>query len=341
MRKLLNTLYITTPNAYLIKDGLNLVVTVEKNEIFRIPIVNIESVVYFGYLGASPGAIKLCNDNGVSISYFTPSGRFIAHVTPPTHGNVILRMKQYQTSRDESFALHLSRNIIGAKIQNSRNVLRRFIRDNGDNEPIAAAADTLDRIKRRALNAENAGELRGMEGEAANRYFSVFNQLILHQNSDFPFNGRSKYPPRDAVNAMLSFAYTLITNDMVAALESVGLDPNVGFLHTIRPGRASLSLDVIEDLRAYLGDRFVLSLINRRQITKHDFKPLDDDNSVIMTDNGRKLFLQAWQSKKKEEIVHPYLNEKIPIGLLPYVQSQLLARYIRGDIDDYPVFIMK
>jgi CRISPR-associated protein Cas1 len=140
---------------------------------------------------------------------------------------------------------------------------------------------------------------------------------------------------------MLSFAYTLITNDMTAALESVGLDPNVGFLHTIRPGRASLSLDVIEDLRAYMGDRFVLSLINRRQITKHDFKPLDDDDSVIMTDNGRKLFLQAWQSRKKEEIVHPYLNEKIPIGLLPYVQSQLLARYIRGDIDDYPVFIMK
>jgi CRISPR-associated protein Cas1 len=340
MRKLLNTLYITTPESYLSKDGLNLVVSVKQQEIFRIPIVNIESVIYFGYLGASPGAIKLCGDYGVSLSYYSPNGRFIGHVIMPTHGNVLLRTKQYELSKNESFALTLSRHLIAAKIQNYRNILRRFIRDNGENEMVMSAANSLDISKRKALVAENPSELLGTEGDAANSYFGVFSHLILHQRNDFVFTGRNRRPPRDAVNAMLSFAYTLIANDVAAALESVGLDPYVGFFHTLRPGRTSLALDLMEEFRAYLGDRFVLSLINRRQITRQDFKTQSED-CVVMTDNGRKTFLQAWQSRKKEELIHPYLNEKVPIGLLPYVQAQLLAKYLRGDLDGYPVFLIK
>lgn len=340
MRKLLNTLYVTTPESYLSKDGLNLVVSVKQKEIFRIPIVNIESIVYFGYLGASPGCIKLCTDNNVSLSYYSPSGHFLGHVHAPTHGNVLLRTKQYSLSQDTVFALSLSKTFIAGKIQNYRNILRRFIRDNGTDNVVEAAADYLDICKRKVLSSTDMDEVRGFEGDAANHYFGVFPHLLLHQKQDFPFSGRNRRPPRDAVNAMLSFAYTLLANEVTAAIESIGLDPYVGFLHTLRPGRTSLALDLMEEMRAYLGDRFVLSLINRKQLTKHDFKSQSED-CVVMTDNGRKVFLQAWQSRKKEEITHPYLNEKIPIGLLPYVQAQLLAKYVRGDLDGYPVFLIK
>jgi len=214
------------------------------------------------------------------------------------------------------------------------------MRDYGENVSVAQASKELQICKEKGLRASSADMLRGVEGDAANSYFGVFSQLILHNKSDFPFNGRNRRPPRDAVNAMLSFAYTLIANDYTSALEAVGLDPYVGFLHTLRPGRASLALDLMEELRAYLGDRFVLSLINRKQLTGKDFKKQGED-SVIMTDDARKIFLSAWQARKKEEIIHPYLNEKIPIGLLPYVQAQLLSRFLRGDIEDYPVFIIK
>jgi CRISPR-associated protein Cas1 len=340
MRKLLNTLYVTTPNAYLSKDGLNLVISVEQKEIFRIPVVNIESVVYFGYLGISPGAIKLCGDYHISIVFLTPGGRYISRIQPPTQGNVLLRLGQYQQSQDEAFALSISRNIIAAKIQNYRNILRRFIRDNGPDSEVEQAAAYLDRCKQYALQAVDAATLRGREGEAAGAYFSVLGRMILQQQADFPFQGRNRRPPRDAVNALLSFAYTLIANDYTAALETVGLDPYVGFFHTLRPGRASLALDLMEEVRAYLGDRFVLSLINRRQLSRHDFKLLEEE-AVVLTDEGRRTFLQAWQSRKKEEIRHPYIDEKIPVGLLPYVQAQLLARYVRGDLDGYPVFLIQ
>lgn len=340
MRKLLNTLYVTTPEAYLTKDGLNVVVSVDKEERFRIPILNVESIVTFGYMGASPGLMKLCMDNNVSLSFMTPQGRFIGRVQGATRGNVLLRKKQYSLSEDENVALHLAKLFITGKVFNTRSILQRYIRDNGADEEVESVIKQLDWRKKRIMLAENMEILRGEEGNAANTYFDVFSHLILNQKDDFPFNGRSRRPPKDEVNAMLSFVYTLIANDVAAALESVGLDPYVGFMHTLRPGRASLALDMMEELRAYLGDRLVLSMINRKQVTTKDFIRQNDE-SFVMTDECRKTLLTTWQQRKKEMIEHPYLKEKIPIGLLPYAQAMLLARFLREDLDDYPVFLMR
>ena len=270
MRILLNTLYVTTPEAYLSKDGLNVVISVKQNEIFRIPIHNIEQIITFGYMGASPGLMKLCADNNVSLTFLSPQGRYISRSQGPTRGNVLLRKAQYKNSDEPNYALHLSKLFIGGKIQNYRNILRRFIRDNGDDEAIERVCEELLRCKRRVLNAESIDSVRGIEGEAATAYFGVLNNVEFTggsaENYDV-FEGRNRRPPKNAINAMLSFVYTLICNDMTSALETVGLDPYVGFMHTLRPGRASLSLDMMEELRAYLGDRLVLSLINRKQIT--------------------------------------------------------------------------
>lgn len=340
MRVLLNTLYVTTPESYLSKDGLNVVVSVDKNEIFRIPVNNIEQIVTFGYVGASPGLMNLCADVGVSLTFLSPQGRYIGHVQGPTKGNVMLRKSQYTYSDDSEFILHMSRLFVGGKIFNYRNILRRFIRDNGDDCEVAEVADGLKKSKIRVLTSNSVDSIRGVEGDAAASYFTVFQHLILNQKDDFVFTGRNRRPPKDAINAMLSFVYTLICNDMTAALETVGLDPYVGFMHTLRPGRASLALDMMEELRAYLGDRLVLSLINKKQITIKDFLKQGDE-SVVMTDSGRKKILSAWQNRKKEQIIHPYLNERISVGLLPYVQAMLLARFIRKDLDDYPVFLIK
>ena len=301
MRKLLNTLYITTPEAYLSKDGLNVVVSVDKEELFRIPIMNIEGIVTFGYMGASPGLMKLCMDNNVSLSFMTPQGRFICRVQGATKGNVLLRKKQYTLSEDEDVALHLSKLFIGGKVLNSRSILQRFLRDNGANEEVECAVKQLDWSKKCILQTDSMETLRGEEGRAANVYFGVFDHLILHQKTDFTFNGRNRRPPKDEVNAMLSFVYTLIANDVAAALESVGLDPYVRFMHTLRPGRTSLALDMMEELRAYLGDRLVLSIINRKQVTKKDFIRQGDE-SFVMTDDCRKELLTTWQKRKKEMI---------------------------------------
>lgn len=340
MRKLLNTLYITTPEAYLSKEGLNIVVSVNKEELFRIPIMNVEGIVTFGYMGASPGLMKLCMDNNVSLSFMTPQGRFICRVQGPTRGNVLLRKKQYALSEDKHVALHIAKLFITSKVFNTRNILQRYIRDNGTDEKVELVIKQLDWRKSRIMQADNMDILRGEEGQAANAYFEVFDHLILHQKEDFTFSGRNRRPPKDEINAMLSFVYTLITNDVAAALESVGLDPYVGFMHTLRPGRTSLALDMMEELRAYLGDRLVLSMINRRQVTKNGFIRQSDE-SVVMTDNCRKQLLTTWQNRKKEMIEHPYLKEKIPIGLLPHTQAMLLARFLREDLDDYPVFLMR
>ena len=340
MRKLLNTLYITTPEAYLSKDGMNVVVSINKEERFRIPIINVEGIVTFGYMGASPGLMKLCVDNNVSLTFMTPQGRFIARVQGTTHGNVLLRKKQYTLADDENVALHLAKLFITGKVFNARSVLLRFVRDNGSHEEVELAAKQLDWHRRGIERVDNMESLRGEEGRAANVYFGVFDYLILHQKDDFAFHGRSRRPPKDEVNAMLSFVYTLLANEVAAALESVGLDPYVGFMHTLRPGRTSLALDMMEELRPYLADRLVLSLINRRQVTGKDFIR-QGDNSFVMNDGCRKNLLTAWQSRKKDTIEHPYLKEKIPIGLLPYTQAMLLARFLRDDLDDYPVFLMR
>ena len=340
MRKLLNTLYITTPESYLSKDGMNAVVSVNQQEVFRIPIINIEGIVTFGYMGASPGLMKLCTDNNVSLTFLSPNGRFISRIQGLTRGNVLLRKKQYHLSEQDNWTLHVAQVMIAGKIQNYRNILRRFIRDYGDNHKVELAAKALGGFKRDVLSTSDSYSLMGVEGMAANKYFEVFPCLMTQQRDSFPFSGRNRRPPKDAVNAMLSLAYTLITNDITAALETVGLDPYVGFLHKLRPGRASLALDLTEELRAYLGDRFVLSLINRRQITPNDFIH-QGELGVTMSDKGRRTFLTAWQNRKKEVLEHPYLNEKIPVGLIPHAQAMLMARYVRGEIDDYPVFLIK
>lgn len=340
MRKLLNTLYITTPDSYLSKDGMNVVVSVKSQEIFRIPIINIEGIVSFGYMGASPGLMKLCTDNNVSLTFLSPNGRFICRIQGQTKGNVLLRKKQYKLSEQEDWALHVAQIMIAGKIQNQRSVLRRFIRDYGNNQQVEEAANALDNFKRNTRLSTDKLSLMGIEGMAANKYFEVFPCLLTQQIDHFPFGGRSRRPPKDAVNAMLSLAYTLLTNDITAALETVGLDPYVGFLHTLRPGRASLALDMTEELRAYMGDRFVLSLINRRQISPSDFL-YQGEQGVTLTEEGRRTFLTAWQTRKKETIIHPYLNEKIPVGLIPHAQAMLIARFIRGEVDDYPVFLIK
>ncbi len=340
MRKLLNTLYITTPESYLSKDGMNVVISVNQQEVFRIPVINIEAIVTFGYMGASPGLMKLCTDNNVSLTFLSPNGRFVSRIQGQTRGNVLLRKTQYKLSENEEWTLHVAKVMIGGKIQNYRNILRRYVRDYGSNATVESAATTLEKYKQNAFRAKDCHALMGAEGMAANKYFEAFPCLITQQQESFPFTGRNRRPPKDAVNAMLSLAYTLIANDVAAALETVGLDPYVGFLHTLRPGRSSLALDMTEELRAYMGDRFVLSLINRKQVSASDFI-YQGEQGVTMSENGRKTFLTAWQNRKKELLIHPYLNEKIPVGLIPHAQAMLLARYVRGDIDDYPVFLIR
>lgn len=340
MKKLLNTLYITTPEAYLSKEGENIIVSVQQKEMFRITVLNLESIVTFGYMGASPGVMKLCAERGIGLTFLAPNGRFVSRIQGQVKGNVLLRKAQYKLSEDVVFSTEIAKVCIAGKIQNYRNILRRYIRDYGHNENVETVARELEQAKRLILSSDSKETIRGFEGEAASCYFSVLPQLILNQKSDFPFTCRNRRPPKDAVNAMLSLSYTLLTNDITSALESVGLDPYVGFLHTLRPGRASLSLDMVEELRAYMGDRFVLSLINRKQITKSDFL-YQGDEGVVLNENGRKIFLTAWQARKKEIITHPFLQEKIPIGLIPFAQAMLLARCIRGDLDSYPVFLLQ
>lgn len=340
MRKLLNVLYVTTPESYLSKDGETVVVSVKQSEVFRIPAINIEGIVMFGYMGASPGLMKLCADRGIALTFCSPSGHFIGRFQGPVQGNVLLRKRQYKVAEDSDYCLALSKIFIAGKVQNYRNILMRNLRDYGPNEDIEAAVARHGVLKGAILKATDPDELRGYEGDAANVYFGVFRQLIVSQKTDFTFDGRSRRPPKDPVNALLSFVYTLIAHECAAALETVGLDPYVGFLHTIRPGRTSLALDLMEEMRAYLGDRLVLSLINRKQVSLSDFKH-QGDQGVVMSDDARRTVITAWQSRKKELFNHPYLNEKIPIGLLPYIQAKLLAKYIRQDLDAYPVFLIK
>lgn len=340
MRKMLNTLYVMTPESYLTKDGEDIVISVKQQETFRLPIINIEQIVMFSYMGASPGAMKLCADHGVSLTFLSPNGRFISRCEGPVHGNVLLRIAQYKASENENTSHDLNKLFISGKIRNYLSIVSRFTRDYGMTAELQETIRKLSEYKRLVLQSDNDASLRGIEGEAASTYFGIFPSLIVQQRSDFPFHGRNRRPPKDAVNAMLSFAYTLICNDVVAALDTVGLDPYVGFFHTLRPGRPSLALDMMEELRAYLGDRFVLSLINRRQVSKSDFKAQGEEG-IIMTDACRRNFIKAWQSRKRDTITHPFLGDKIELGLLPYAQAMLLVRYLRKDINDYPVFLIK
>lgn len=315
-----------------------------KNEtIFRVPIHNLESVICFGYQGASPAAMQLCVESGVSLNFLTGSGKFLARVSGKVSGNVLLRRKQYKWSDDLEESLRLSKKFIASKIHNSRTVFQRALRDHNDVIDNAVLGDIIAKMKDmvyRANNSTSIETLRGLEGEAASTYFSNFDLLIINQKDHFKFEGRVKRPPTDFVNALLSFVYTLLSRDCASALESVGLDPQVGFMHVERPGRDSLALDLMEELRAYLADRLVLSLINRNQVSAEGFTKREN-GAVMMNDNTLKSVILAWQNRKKEEITHPFLKEKIPIGLIPFVQAMLMSRNLRGDIEDYPPFLWK
>lgn len=343
MKKLLNTLYVTSENSYLSLDGENVVILDDKTEIGRLPLHNLEGIVSFGYRGTSPALMGACAERGISLCYLTPQGKFLARVSGKIKGNVVLRQQQYASSQDEQISLDIARNCILGKVHNARWVLERAVRDHSlqiDAEKVRSASGFLKQSLELIQNCQTKEQLRGYEGEAASIYFGVFDQMILQQKKDFAFHGRNKRPPLDPVNALLSFVYTLLTNTITSALETVGLDPYVGYLHTDRPGRASLSLDLIEELRAVLADRFVLSLINKKMVSGKNFSK-KENGAVLMDDEVRKRVLTEWQNKKKEVITHPFLKEKVEWGMVPYVQAMLLARYLRGDLDGYPVFLWK
>ena len=343
MRKLLNTLYVTSENSYLALDGENLVVYDEKKELGRLPLHNLDGIVSFGYRGTSPALMGACAERNISLCYLTPQGKFLARVTGKVQGNVLLREQQYKSSKDDEISLTIAKNCIMGKVYNARWVLERAIRDHGmqiDVEGVKKASLHLKESLQYIQNAESKDQLRGYEGEAASIYFGIFNELILQQKKEFNFQGRNKRPPKDNVNAMLSFVYTLLTNQITSALEVVGLDPYVGYLHTDRPGRVSLALDLIEELRSVYVDRFVLSLINKKIVNGKNFSQ-KENGAVLMGDDLRKKLLVEWQNKKQEVITPPYLKEKVEWGMVPYVQAMLLARYLRGDLDGYPVFLWK
>lgn len=343
MKKLLNTLYVTSENSYLSLDGENVVILDDKTEIGRLPLHNLEGIVSFGYRGTSPALMGACAERGISLCYLTPQGKFLARVSGKIKGNVVLRQQQYASSQDEQISLDIARNCILGKVHNARWVLERAVRDHSlqiDAEKVRSASGFLKQSLELIQNCQTKEQLRGYEGEAASIYFGVFDQMILQQKKDFAFHGRNKRPPLDPVNALLSFVYTLLTNTITSALETVGLDPYVGYLHTDRPGRASLSLDLIEELRAVLADRFVLSLINKKMVSGKNFSR-KENVAVLMDEEVRKRVLTEWQNKKKEVITHPFLKEKVEWGMVPYVQAMLLARYLRGDLDGYPVFLWK
>lgn len=343
MRKLLNTLYVTDPEAYLTRDGENVTVKIDGEIRFRIPVHNLEGIVSFGYCGASPNLMGLCAERGVTLTFLTEHGRFLASVNGPVSGNVLLRTKQYQSTQNTLDSLEISKNIITAKIANSRTVLQRAMRDHKEisgSSEVIIAINSLRRHYDKIRVCHTLDVLRGIEGDAAKLYFDVFDHLILQNKSAFYFNGRSRRPPLDNTNALLSFLYTLLTHEVRSGLETVGLDPACGFMHKLRPGRPSLALDLMEELRPYLVDRMVLSIINLRQIREKGFMQ-KESGAVIMDDETRKTVIGIWQKRKQEEIVHPYLNEKINIGLLPYVQALLLARFLRGDLDGYPPFFWR
>ena len=343
MKRLLNTLYVTSGNRYLSLDGENVVVLEEQKEIGRIPLHNLQAIITFGYTGASPALMGACAQRNIDLSFMSGNGRFLARVTGEVKGNVTLRKQQYRISDDREASVQIARNFILGKVYNSRWILERAIRDYAmrlDTEMIKRKSLFLAQSLEKIRKCESAEELLGLEGEAASVYFSAFDEMILQQKEDFYFHGRNKRPPLDNVNAMLSFGYSLLAGMCGAALEAVGLDPYVGFFHTDRPGRMSLALDIMEEFSSVMVDRFVLTLINKK-IVKEKYFIKKENGAVIMTDEGRKIFLSSWQSRKQETIKHPFLDEKIEWGMVPYMQSMLLARYLRGDLDEYPPFFWK
>ena len=347
MRQHLNTLFVTLENAYLRKDGAAVEIRHEGQTKLRVPLHNLDGIVTFGWdTTASASLMHACAESGVSLSFHTPHGKFLASSHGPQSGNVLLRRAQYRASDSEPASLAIARNMIAAKIHNSRSLLRRASRDHGEKNP-QASLQLLEtsgflKVRLRLLqSATTLDSLRGIEGDSASAYFARFPQLVtLPDSHPFEFSGRSRRPPLDPLNALLSFLYTLLAHDCRSAAESTGLDPQVGFLHRDRPGRPSLALDLMEEFRPFLADRAALTLINRQQITPADFQTLEN-GAVLLKEDSRKTVLTHWQQRKQSEIHHPFLDEKTTVGLLPHLQARLLARHLRGDLDAYPAFLMR
>ncbi|MGB2867107.1 MAG: type I-C CRISPR-associated endonuclease Cas1c [Bacteroidota bacterium] len=342
MKKHLNTLYITSDDAFVRKERETFVVEVNHEKVFQAPIHSIENIVCFGFKPITPALMAFCAENNVGISYLQENGKFLARVYGAQQGNVLLRKAQYAIGDNEQESLKIARPIIAAKVANYRSLLSRHQRNHPEDcpESVVSAATVMGNRLGEIQKSVSLDELRGHEGECANVYFSVLSSLITAQQEDFSFTQRSKRPPLDPANALLSFLYAILANDVRSALETTGLDPQVGFLHQLRSGRPSLALDIMEEFRAYLGDRIMLNLINLKQVSKKDFE-IRESGEVRMSEDARKTLLTAYQKRKQEEITHPFLGEKMTIGLVPHIQAQLLARYIRGDIPEYPPFYLK
>lgn len=340
MRRHLNTIYVTSEEAYCRKDGANIVVEVDKQERGRAPIHVIGGLVCFGRVSISPPLMNACTEAGVTISFLTEHGRFLARVEGPRSGNVLVRRTQHRTADDPAKTLVIAKGIVAAKLANQRTVIRRALRDYGDACSLAEAEMKMTHVARRALAAADINILRGCEGEGAALYFGAFDAMIRHDDPKFAFQGRSRRPPLDRANALLSFLYAVLGNDCRGALEGVGLDPAIGFLHADRPGRMSLALDLMEEMRPVLADRLALSLINRRQLAVSDFEE-SETGAVLLGEAGRKTVLTAFSERKRQTLRHPFLGEDMPLGLVAHVQAQMLARHLRGDLDGYPGFIWK
>ena len=343
MKKYLNTLFVTTQGAYLAKDGETVAVRIEKKTVLRIPIHTLDGIVCFGSVGCSPYLMGFCAEKDVAVSFLTEYGRFLAMVSGPVSGNVLLRRKQFRMADDPAMSAQVAGYVLSGKMANSRTVLERSLRDHReqmDETAIKKVSGRLLTYIQKELQKDDLDRLRGIEGDAAHQYFSVFDELIFQQKEDFIFSGRNRRPPTDRVNCLLSFVYTLLVHDVRSALESVGLDPAVGFLHRDRPGRPGLALDIMEEFRPFLADRLVLSLINRGQVKPEGFN-IKESGAVLMDDDTRKTVLTTYQKRKQESLIHPFLDEKVQIGNLFFIQALLLARFIRGDLDGYPPFIWK
>ncbi len=343
MRKLLNTLFVTSEEAYLALETENVAVYIGEEKKAQYPLLVLESIISFSYKGASPALMGACARNGIQLVFLTPRGRFLARVCGQDQGNVLLRKEQYRLSDDLEKSCRIARNFIFGKVYNQRWVLERTLRDHRmrvDSAALESASQALAGLLPALETETDLDALRGLEGEASVRYFRVFDEMILNQKADFLFDGRNRRPPTDNMNALLSFAYVLLSNDCASALESVGLDSYAGFMHRDRPGRTSLALDLMEELRAPMAERLCITMVNNRVLQDKHFER-QESGAVFLGEDGRKLFLSAWQNKKKEEITHPYLKEKMAWGLVPYVQSLLLARCLRGDLDGYPPFLWK
>ena len=340
MKHHLNTLFVMTQGAYLKKDGDTIVVRVEKKDRLRLPMINVGSIVCMGRISCSPQLLGACAQNGIAVTFMTIYGRFLAAVNGFTPGNVLLRREQYRRADDPAATAAIARACIIGKLANFRTVLRRAVRDQAESEATARLdkiATRIDMRLRTLQDDQDVDQLRGIEGDASADYFEVFNDLITSQKEHFIFTKRTRRPPLDNVNAMLSFLYSMLTNDLRSACESVGLDAAVGFLHRDRPGRPGLALDLMEELRPVLVDRVVVSLINRQQVKPNGFVE-EPGGGIRMDEATRKVIVVAYQKRKQEEITHPFLQEKMTLGLVPLIQARLLARFLRDDSDAYPPF---